>query len=452
MKIKTLISLSMIWMAAAAGRPAAGQERLGLAQALERARSQALEVAAADARTQAAEARLREAKTYRLPALRLEEMFNRTDSPAEAFAFQLNQERFSFPAFVSSDPNDPDPLETGMTRLEVSVPLYTGGEVSSRIEQARLASAAAQGNRSRAADEAALAAAEAYVMLSQAREQIALLETSRETVARHVEVARAYVDQGMLVRSELLRAEVELARIEDLLAEARGNAEVAEANLSFRLGADLGSSWTLQSLPGQPAGPEPLEVWTAAAVNRTDLEAARRMVEAGRLEEKVRLAARLPRVGFVARHDRFDDFPFGVNGDSTTVMAMAGLDLWNGGRHKAAAVAARAEAEAGSRDVERMERGIRLEVEQAWHELRTALSRRSTAERSLEAAREAERILDERFRQGVARTLDLLDATTARREAETREVVSRAQAHLAAFRLAFKAGKPPESALPGGSL
>jgi hypothetical protein len=45
----------------------------------------------------------------------------------------------------------------------------------------------------------------------------------------------------------------------------------------------------------------------------------------------------------------------------------------------------------------------------------------------------------------------VIDATTARREAETRELVARAQAHLAAFRLAFKAGKAPESALQGES-
>jgi outer membrane protein TolC len=128
-------------------------------------------------------------------------------------------------------------------------------------------------------------------------------------------------------------------------------------------------------------------------------------------------------------------------------MAMASVDLWNGGRHRAAVAAARAEAEAGRRDVERMERGIRLEVEQAWEELQTARARRHTAARSLEAAREAERILEERFRSGVAKTLDLLDAATARREAETRELVARAQTRLAAFRLAFKAGQPPEAAL-----
>jgi outer membrane protein len=436
---------------AAAPRAGAAQEKLDLAGALAAARAHALEVAAAGSRQQAAEARLRQAKSYRLPSLRLEEMWGRTDSPAEAFAFQLNQERFSFPQFVASDPNHPDPLTTGMTRLELTLPLYTGGELSGRVEQARLAAEAAGEQGARTADAAALAAAEAYVTLAEARESVALLETSRQTLAHHVELARAYVQQGMIVRSELLRAEVELARVEDLLAEARGGARVAEASLAFRLGADLASSWTLEPLPALPAETPPLAEWLAAAGSRADLEAARRTLAAGELEEKVRRAALFPRVGFTVRHDLYDDVPFGAHGDSTTVMAMAGIDLWNGGRHRAAAAAAKAEAEAGRRDVERMERGIRLEVQQAWEELQTALARRQTAGQSLDAAREAERIVEQRFRQGVAKTLDVIDATTARREAETRELVARAQAHLAAFRLAFKAGKAPESALQGES-
>ena len=127
--------------------PFASAERLSLSQTLARARQHALEVPAAEARQRAAEAQLRQARTYRLPTVQLQEMWNRTDSPAEAFAFQLNQERFSFPAFTQSDPNDPDPLNTAMTRLEVSMPLYTGGEVPGRIEQARLAAEAAERRR-----------------------------------------------------------------------------------------------------------------------------------------------------------------------------------------------------------------------------------------------------------------------------------------------------------------
>ena len=83
---------------------------------------------------------------------------------------------------------------------------------------------------------------------------MALLERSLETVAAHVALAAAYVEQGMLVRSELLRAEVERSRIEDLLTEARGQARVAEAALSLRLAADGASAWTTEPL----AEPEPL--------------------------------------------------------------------------------------------------------------------------------------------------------------------------------------------------
>ena len=63
----------------------------------------------------------------------------------------------------------------------------------------------------------------------------------------------------------------------------------------------------------------------------------------------------------------------------------------------------------------------------------------------------AERITTDRFRAGVVKTLDLLDVTTARREAETRELVARADAHTAALRLAVKAGRRPESVLNGGT-
>jgi outer membrane protein TolC len=74
--------------------------------------------------------------------------------------------------------------------------------------------------------------------------------------------------------------------------------------------------------------------------------------------------------------------------------------------------------------------------------------RYSTAVQALEAAREGERITEERFRAGVVKTLDVLDAATARREAETRELVARAEAAVARVRLAVKSGLKAEEALP----
>ncbi|MCZ7651643.1 MAG: TolC family protein [Thermoanaerobaculia bacterium] len=417
---------------------------------MRQAREQAREVAAARARQEAADARVSQAKAYRLPQLRLQEIYARTDSPAEAFAFQLNQERFSFPEFVSGDPNDPDALSTAITRLELEVPIWTGGELSKRAAQAGLAAEAAAISSGWTSDQAAVAAAEAYVRLAQVREQVALLEKARGTVAAHVDLARAYSAQGMLVRSELLRAEVELARMDDLLAEARGHGRVAEANLAFRLADPLGTSYELAPLPDPADLAEGREGWIASAAGRRDLEAARTLLAAGELEAEALKGGLFPRIGLVARHDLVDDSLFGTHGDSTTVMAMASIDLvdlFPSGRRRSAIAAARAEAEAGRQDVARFEEGVRLEVKQAYEQAQVALERRATAERALSAAEEAVRILEERFRAGVVKTLDLLDAVTARREAEMRELVARAEAHLAAIHLAVRAGRAPESVL-----
>jgi outer membrane protein TolC len=424
-----------------------GAEELSLAAAMRRARESAPEVGAALAREQAQQARWDEAKGHRLPTVSLSETWIRTDAPADVFGLLLNQERFSFQDFVQSDPNGPSPLESATTRLEVSVPVYTGGELSTRIEQARRAAEAAAGAVRRSGDIAAYEAGEAYVRLLQAREQAALLERALETVEAHVEVARAYVDEGMIVSSELLRAEVEAARLRDQLTATRGGARVAETALSFELGSHLGASWSLDPVGEPPPLEGGIERWLPRAGQRHDLVAMRHRVEAADLEARAVKARQLPRVGISARYDLVDDTLLGTDGDHYALVAMASVDLFSGGRHRAAEQAARAEHEAARREVEQMEEGIELEIRSAYLGAETARDRLTTARATLGAARETERILQERFRQGLVRTVDLLDATTARTEAEARETVARAEAHLGSLRLALAAGIPPEEIL-----
>jgi len=428
--------------------PAFGAEALSLSAAMRMAREKSREVAAARAREAAGAARLDQARGFRLPSLRVEEDYIRTDSPAEVFAFKLDQQRFSFAAFTATDPNRPSALDTAITRVELALPLYTGGELSGRVAQARAAAAAGSSAAAWAGDQAAWEAARAYLALAQAQEFAALLEHSRKTVAAHVELAKNYVEQGMLVRSELLRAEVELARVEDMLEAAQGGARVAAANLAFRLGADEATEWRAEALPSPAAPGDELAGFIASAARRGDLEAARAMLRAGELERGVRRAAFLPRVGLVAREDLVDDHLFGGHGESTAIMAQASLNLFAGGSDRAALRAAEFEATAAAEDVARFADGVQLEVRQAWEEAASARARHVTAARAVGAAREVERIVAERFANGVVKMLDLLDATTAAREAETRELAARADADTASIRLAVVAGRPPESALP----
>ena len=421
---------------------------LTLEEAMARARTRSRDVTAAGARKEAAEERARQAAGFRLPSLNASEMYFRSNDPAQSFAFQLNKNQFSFPEFVSSNPNDAPWSGTAITRFEAALPIFTGGELSGRIAQAGSAADAAGKSAAWTADAAALAAAEAYVMVAQAEEFAALLERARETVKAHVALARDYSGQGMIVRSELLRAEVELARVEDLLEDAKGKVRVASAALAFRMGGDQGQVFPLSPLPAPRALEGNVASWVASAASRGDLGAARDLLHAGELEKKVKSAGYLPKVAVLARYDLYGTRLFGSSGTNGSVMAVATLNLFAGGSDRAAVAAAEADLRAGREDVARFEEGIALEVRQAFEEAAAARSRFSTATRALEAARETERITTERFRSGVVKTLDVLDAATARREAETRELVARADSHTAALRLALKSGKKPETVLP----
>jgi outer membrane protein TolC len=129
-------------------------------------------------------------------------------------------------------------------------------------------------------------------------------------------------------------------------------------------------------------------------------------------------------------------------------MAQATVNLFAGGSDRAALRAAEWDAKAGREDVARFREGVLLQVRQAWEDAATARARETTSARAVAAASEAERIVSERFSTGVVKMLDVVDAATARQEAQTRELVARADASAAALRLALAAGRRPESALP----
>jgi len=433
--------------------PAAAPEPapLTLQAAMSLARAQAPEVAAAASRATAAGERAAQAGSSRWPQLRLSETWLRTDSPADVFGLKLSEERFSFPDFVASDPNRPPALAVGLTRLELEMPLWTGGEIGGRIRQAAATAAGASADAAWAANQAALAAAEAWLDLAEAREAGAVLGRAREAVAAHLETARALAEQGLLVRSEVLRAEVELAKVEDQCAEASARERLAEESLAYRLGAPPSTRYALGALPWPPEIGDAPDPWIAGAAERPDVSAARQRLRASRLEVAVQQAARWPRVALAARYDLADDHLFGDHGRSSTVLARASLDLFTGGRRRAAIAAAAAEAEAARRDTDRLAEGAALAVRQAWEQAATARGRRETARRALGAAAEAWRISEERFAAGVVKTIDVLDAATAKREAEMREVTARAAADRLALRLAVAAGRRPEDGASGAA-
>jgi outer membrane protein TolC len=207
------------------------------------------------------------------------------------------------------------------------------------------------------------------------------------------------------------------------------------------MGADQGRRIEPAPLPPAPPTPGAVSDWLARGLEtRRDLNAARARLEAGRLEEQVAKVGFKPEVALVGRYDLYDDAIFGSSGDSGSLMAVARINLYRAGADDARLEAARFRTSAAESETVRFEHGVELEVRQAWQELTTARARQTSAHAALDSAREGLRVRELRFRQGLDTMLDLLDAETALREAETRELVARYDLALAAWRLHFVSG------------
>ncbi len=416
-------------------------EPLRLEQAVATALASNPALQSARARADAAVSGARQARGFRLPSVDLTEAYTRTNNPAEVFALQLNQGRFDMNRFFGSDPNSPAWLDTWMTRIEVTQPVYTGGQLSARIGQAEAASRAEQAAAEHAREQVGFDTIRAFTDLAKARELMQLMREARSTTAEHVALAESFAGQGLLMQADVLRARVFLAEMDERVAQAENGSELAAAALLYEMGVDQAAAIEIAPLAPAPRVAGELGGWQVRALDdRRDLAAARARLEAGRLEERAAGSGFKPEVAVVGRYDLYDDSLLGSHGDSGSLMAVARINLFRGGADVARLEAARSTTASAERQIARFEDGIRLEVRQAWQQLTTARARRDAATAVLDAAREGLRVRELRFRQGLDTMLELLDAETALREAETRELVARYDLALETWRLHFAAG------------
>lgn len=423
--------------------PASGATELSLEEAMATALDHNHSIAASSAQVAAAQARQDQARGFRFPDVDVMEMFTVTNNPAEVFAFTLNQGRFDMDEFFMSDPNAPDTLDTWMTSVEITQPIYTGGQVSTRIRQSDLMAQASRLDLEHARQTIAFEVVTAYIRALKARERLDVVRRARQTTARHVDLAEKYATQGFIIEAEVLNARVYLAQMDEMVLQAQNDADLAQSALNFAMGTDQSLRYDLQPLPKTPPPSGPMVTWIDRAVgSRLDLQARRRELDAGRLEEKAVNPGWKPEIALKGRYDLYDDQFFGSNGHSGSMMAVAKINLFSGGSDRAESEAARQDALSGEHSVAVFEEGVRLEVRSAFADVRTAVQRHEAASRSVTAAREAHRVREKRFEQGLDKMIDLLDAETALRESELRELVARFDLNQATTRLKFASGTP----------
>lgn len=360
-----------------------------------------------------AQAQLREARAGRLPVLQLSETFINGNNPVFVFGSLLEQGRFGPQNFDPRFLNAPPSINNFRTAVAVRLPLFDQLQTDTRIRQAQLAQEQAERQKEWVEQQIRFEVIRAYygVLVAQARKQVAeeAVKTAQADVAR----IRDLFETGLVVQSDLLAAEVQLAEFHQQRIQAEGDVIVAQAALNTALGLPVA---TPQKIEGQLLErvfdlESQEELVRLALLHRPDYARARLALRWS--EQSVRRA-----VGeFLPRLDVFATFGGSGRGLMSgsadyTVGASLTFNVFDLGRGARLTQARAAQALAAA-EHDHLADHIRFEVVRAYQHYVSAQDRLRVAARAVAQAEETLRIVQDRYQEGLTTITELLRAETA---------------------------------------
>jgi outer membrane protein TolC len=400
-------------------------------------------IGAADADVAAAEATVQESRSGRQPRLDLLETFSRTTNPVFVFGNKLNQGTFT-PSDLDFDTlNNPDAINNVNTMLRVRYAIYSGGKVSGAVEASGYAREAAEAGRERTRQEVVRQVVETYTGAVLASAHLEVAREALGTASANVEMISDLREGGLVVESDLLQARVRESEVEEMVIRAESAVEVARAAVNLTLGRDLDTPFALSDRIDPVQDPDlPLEALIEEArAARPDLRAAGRQVQAAEQSVRVSRAGRRPEVGIDGMVEANAPELFDSYATNWSVFIGARIPIYDGKEAKGRVRRAEAEALKARQMHDLMRESVSLETRQAFHDLRASRKSLEHAVSAVDLARESLRMVQDRYREGLANLVELLDAETSLTRARTREVGTRREMMLNHAQLELATGR-----------
>jgi outer membrane protein len=427
-----------------AARPATAQPpapalRLTLEDAIARGLDTSHRIAEAVARGEAADATVGQRHAALMPQIAAQAGYTRTNH-VETFGVPLpnNQLRVIYP----------DVPDNYRSRLDLQWPIYTAGRLDALERAARIEATASSDDVTTARRDLALDISRAYWALVSASASVSVVEESVRRVDAHLQDVRNQLAAGLVPPNDVLTVETQESRQRMLAIQARGNRDVAAAELARLVGMAPGTAIEAAA-DLEPPAPEPFAIDAlvdaakqrrperAALVKRVEAAAERSRAAAAGLKPTIAVAGGFdyarPNPRIFPREERWRT--------SWDASVNANWPLFDGGRARADVAEADARARAVQERLADLDAALAVEVRQRVTELESSRAAIDAAADAIRSATEARRVVGERFRAGVATSTDVLDAQVAILQAELDRTQAIANARVARARLDRALGK-----------
>ena len=375
-----------------------------------------------------------------LPRIGFSETYQDGNDPVYVFGAKLRQQRFTAADFAPNLLNRPSPFTNYVTGFYGQWRLFDSGASWTRLTQARQASELAKHNLDRTDQELLLRVVDAYTGALLAKRRLEVAQGAEKSAQSALDHARANVEAGMSVESDLLSSQVNHAARQQELIRAQDDVSIAAARLNHELGVSADTNYELGEVLADRVFPaEPLEQLEARALDhRPDLHslALQQLIQQDNV--KIAQAAFGPTVNAIGNWETDNPRFSGGGGNDWMLGLEVRLELFDGGarvaqlqRERALKLKVDALHEAAASEV-------RLEVRKAYFDYDAARRQLEVARTAVAQADESLRIGHDRYDAGLNTITDLLRMEEADVRAKTDywQAVYRVQSSYANLELA----------------
>jgi outer membrane protein TolC len=311
-------------------------------------------------------------------------------------------------------------------QLTLNQPVYTGGRLTGSYRIAKASHEIAEADLETRQADVTLQVTEAFYGLLLARASVEVTEQAIETAEEFLRVVKARYDAGEASGFEVLRAEVEVSNLKPALIGARNGVALSELALKTAMGIDPDEDIDFVGSFGEVSFD--IERRTAietALEQRPEIGIVnlRRDIAA----ESIRLAkaGRLPSLAVSANYDlRSDELSLDTGEMEKTYAGylVMSFPIFDGLRTKSQISQAYSQLKQAEISKANLEDLVELETRSALLDIESALETLRSQERNVEMAEEGLEIANDRYVQGYATNLEVMDAQLALNRARTNRI------------------------------
>jgi len=305
--------------------------------------------------------------------------------------------------------------------------LFDGGGRSARVDGSRSEFESGAFLHNAVLQDVALNIERAYYDLLAARWLLQVAEETVKNTAYHVRLANARYENGLVPRSDVLKAETEKADADLSLVSARNGVRIAEGALASAMGIKVSASIKIADIDSDAHAREIEQIdrlLDEATRNRPELRAAAAQIRARQASVEEAAAQWWPKLNADLGYGWADDV-FAPRRDEWAIGVSLTFPLFTGFKRGYQVQQARRVADQAQADYQTQLRSVELEVWTAYSNLVEAGEAIEAARSFVASAEESARLAEGEYKAGSGDIIALIDAQTALTTAQNRLVQAR---------------------------